>query len=130
AAKLDDLRQMQRDYPGAGAAPLLKGLLIFLTLTMLLFGGLHRSFAQAEPITPPVEPPVVSLFPKEISNDEIFYIGGRAVTPNAQVLIYIQNLDTGSTVGQTVISEKTGAWFYSFPEFLKPGKDSIWTQLK
>ncbi|GEM_PF-246092 len=77
-----------------------------------------------------LEPPVVTLFPKSVSNDEILYIGGHAGAPQAQVLIYLQNIGTGSTLNQVAVTDKDGAWFYSFPQFLEAGHYIAWTQFK
>ena len=72
----------------------------------------------------------MTLFPKAISNDEIFYIGGRAEAPQAKVTIYFQEVQSGSTLSHEAATDKTGAWFYSLPQFLSAGKYLIWTQLK
>ena len=78
----------------------------------------------------PLEPPVITLFPESISNDEIFYIGGRAGAPDGEVIIYVQGIESGSTFNDSVVTDKTGAWFYSLPQFLNSGKYIVWTQFK
>jgi len=78
----------------------------------------------------PVEPPVITLFPETLSNDEIFYIGGRAGAPDAEIIIYIQNEDSGTATSHSAKTDKTGSWFLSLPQFLGAGKYLVWTQLR
>ncbi len=127
--KLNQLTEKQKEYGGT------KALLVLLLLASAFAFGIratHPAFAatDASNDSSSVEPPVVTLFPKAISNDEIVYIGGRASAPQATVLIYLQNSETGSTLSQMATTDKTGAWFYSFPQFLTAGKYIVWTQLK
>lgn len=114
---------------GAGGKNLLVIVLIVGISLLGLFSA-QPTFAQQD-LTSNValEPPVVTLFPKSISNDEIVYVGGRAGAPQAKVLIYLQNLATGSTISQITVTDKDGEWFYSFPKFLRAGDYVVWTQL-
>jgi hypothetical protein len=73
---------------------------------------------------------VITLFPKSLSNDEIFYVGGNAGAPQAQVIVYIQNAENGSILSYSVVTDKNGVWFYSLPQFLNAGRYFVWTQLK
>ncbi len=129
APKLQELTTKQKEYSGD------KRLLVLLLMVSVLAFGMFISipaFAEddADTAGSSVEPPIVTLFPKSVSNDEIVYIGGRASAPGAHVIIYLQNSETGSTLNQAVATDKTGAWFYSFPQFLTVGKYIVWTQLK
>jgi hypothetical protein len=106
-----------------------------LTVLLIVFAAWALWFAPCPALANPadnvpLEPPVVTLFPKSISNDEILYIGGRAGAPQAQVLIYLQQTETGTTLSETAVTDKTGAWFYSLPQFLDAGHYIVWTQLK
>ena len=108
-----------------------RGIFFSLLLTFLVFGVARADTLQQNPVSNvSLEPPIVTLFPKSISNDEITYIGGRASAPQAQVIIYLQQVETGSTLSQAAVSDKDGAWFYSFPQFLSAGHYVAWTQLK
>lgn len=127
AGRLKELKEKQKEYGGG------KSLMIILMLLALGFGIFAQRPARAAQDSisnVQLEPPVVTLFPKSISNDEILYIGGRAGAPQAQVLIYLQNIGTGSTLNQAAVTDKTGAWFYSFPQFLEAGHYIAWTQFK
>ena len=133
ALKLEELKAKQSEYGGKKG---IAAALIILALS-LSFLSLKTAFAELSSTTTAitesnvsVEPPVVTLFPSSISNDEILYIGGRAGAPQAKVLIYIQRLETGSTISATAVTDKNGAWFYSFPQFLETGHYVVWTQLK
>lgn len=123
----EKLVEYGRDF---GHGTHLFGFLLFLVIGLsALFTNL--AFAQTnQPIRLPIEPPVVTLFPESISNDEILYIGGRAGAPDAEVIIYLQEIDTGSAISHTIKTDSTGAWFYSIPQFLNTGKYVVWTQLK
>ncbi len=131
AEKLEALQQKQKEY-GAGRGAILP-MIWFMIVALGLSFIFGAASGQAEENTAgrmAVEPPIVTLFPKSISNDEILYIGGRAGAPDAKVLIYIQNTETGGTLSYSVPTDKTGAWFYSLPQFLTVGKYTIWTQFK
>lgn len=131
AEGLEKLKEKQKEY-GSGTAKHLS-ILAFILITgfSIFFGRLEVQAQNIDNLNNlPVEPPVVTLFPKSISNDEIFYIGGRAGAPEAQVIIYLQQVQDGSTLSQQAATDKTGAWFYSLPQFLNAGKYLVWTQLK
>jgi hypothetical protein len=131
AEKLEALQQKQKEY-GTGRDLMLP--IIWLTIiaagVSLVFGAVPARAEENAAGRMAVEPPIVTLFPKSVSNDEILYIGGRAGAPDAQVIIYIQNSETGGTLSYFAPTDKTGAWFYSLPQFLPVGKYTIWTQLK
>lgn len=101
-------------------------IIIEIGISLLFFGVAGTPiFAQRATL----EPPLVTLWNKQVSNDEIFYIGGQAAVPEATVIIYIQSED-GSILSREVKTDGRGAWFYSHPEFLTRGRYTIWTQLK
>ena len=77
-----------------------------------------------------LSPPLVSTISKNISNDEIFYIGGKTDIANAKVIIYLQNLQSGETLSESVDADKKGEWFYRHPTFLSTGNYLLWTQTK
>lgn len=104
-------------------------LLVVVSLGMLSFT--RTSLAEEVRVDSlGIQPPIVNLFPESLSNNEIFYIGGRASAPEAGVIIYIQNDLSGEAVSHAVKTDASGAWFYSLPDFLNSGKYSVWTQLK
>jgi len=134
AEKFKTLKEKQKEYGGsprgeAGG----KSLLVILGLIAVGFSVFlsHPVKAAQDSVSNVrLEPPVVTLFPKSISNDEILYIGGHAGAPQAQVLIYLQEIETGSTQNKIAVTDKDGAWFYSLPQFLDAGRYIAWTQLK
>lgn len=75
-------------------------------------------------------PPYVTTVSKNVSNDEIFYIGGKTENRDTEVVIYTQNLSTGETTSYNVTSDKKGEWFYRHNGFLSPGQYVLWTQAK
>ncbi len=136
APKMRVLMDKKKEYGSKDGGPTptsnsgLKNLLVFLAIASLTTLAFTRTgFAQGVDGLG-IQPPLVNLFPESVSNDEIFYIGGRASAPEAEVIIYIQNELSGEAVSHVVKTDTSGAWFYSSPEFLTSGKYSIWTQLK
>ncbi|MBI3588896.1 MAG: hypothetical protein HY093_00570 [Candidatus Liptonbacteria bacterium] len=130
APKLEELRKKQKDYSsdsGKGLAAVV--MLILMAGAMVLGSKEARAQVKAASVLK-VEPPIVTLLPKAISNDEILYIGGRAGAPEAEVIVYLQNKTTGESISQSVKTDQTGAWFYSFSQFFNPGDYVVWTQLK
>lgn len=96
-------------------------------LIMCGFASLWNvSFVQAETVS--LVPPVVTTVSRDISNEEIFYIGGNTQVPESNVIIYLQNMITGEATSETVTSDEKGEWFYRHPTFLSPGEYLLWTQ--
>ncbi|OGE75363.1 MAG: hypothetical protein A3K07_01215 [Candidatus Doudnabacteria bacterium RIFCSPHIGHO2_01_43_10] len=75
-------------------------------------------------------PPVISSVSKNISDEDIFYVGGQTGVASADVVIYLQSLETSATLSQTVKADKNGEWFYRHSGFLSPGSYLLWTQTK
>jgi hypothetical protein len=75
-----------------------------------------------------VAPPQIDFFPGHISNEEIFYVGGQAQTPDTDVVIYLQNERSGEIVSVTVLPDEKGEWFYRHHGFLDPGSYRVWVQ--
>lgn len=99
---------------------------IFLILTMMsIFYGHSVNAGTAQ-----LAPPLISTISKNISNEEIFYMGGKTDFANEQVLIYIQNLATGETFSENADSDNRGNWFYRHTNFLSPGNYLLWAQGK
>jgi hypothetical protein len=76
-------------------------------------------------------PPTTNILSKNINNDEIFYVGGRAATgTGGTVIVYLQSLATGETFSFDVEVQASGDWFYTHPKFISAGNYLIWTQLQ
>lgn len=134
APKIQALIEKKKEYSAGSGGGSVSGSptvrnFVFLILAFSI-GAMfaHLPNVQAQEIG--IQPPIVNLFPNSVSNDEILYIGGRAGAPEAGVVIYLQNVASGEAVQYVAKTDATGAWFYSFPGFLNPGKYLIWTQLK
>lgn len=116
--RIKELQQKRSGY--------FKNLIIFLCLAVTFFGFASTGKAQ----TALLAPPVISTVAKDISNEEIFYVGGKAVAPGGSVIIYLQNLHDGETFSAATVVDSKGDWFYSFDNFLSPGQYLVWVQLK
>lgn len=117
----DQLKELQKYRQKYG-----KLAILLLAITAMLLGLSHPVRAQNVALSPPF----VSTVSKNISNEEIFYIGGRTDTPNEEVIIYLQNLQTGETLSENVTSDQEGGWFYRHSAFLTTGNYLLWTQAK
>lgn len=118
--QLEELKDYQTKYGPT------KALIVFLGILSLFSLSLSRASADASPLAPPV----ISTVSKNISNTDIFYIGGKTDTPNEIVEIYLQNLGTGATLTETVQSDANGNWFYRHSTFLSPATYRLWVQGK
>lgn len=122
--QLEELKRYKGKY---GAAVIL----ILLLMGSMFIGG-NRVFAEVDNKGGVVElaPPYVTTVSKDVSNNEIFYVGGKTENKDTTVIIYTQNLTTGETTSYEVISNKKGEWFYRHNSFLTSGNYTIWTQAK
>ena len=116
--QLEELRKYQERYGG-------KILLLFFLLGTMVFPIQGILGQQVE-----LAPPLITTISRNISNEEIFYIGGKTDSPQTQVLIYLQNLQSGETMSQIVTSDKHGEWFYRYNTFLASGNYRLWVQSK
>lgn len=115
--KLDELRKYQAKY----------GKILVL---LLFLGGLLFSAGSALSQVLELSPPLITAVSKNISNDEIFYVGGKTEASDIQIILYLQNIRTGETISQTVTSDKQGNWFYRHNAFLSSGEYLLWAQSK
>ncbi|MCH7828251.1 hypothetical protein IH982_00035 [Patescibacteria group bacterium] len=96
-------------------------------LLFFLFGaawGIQPVSAQEAELTPPL----ITTVSRDISNNEIFYVGGKTGVSFGEVTIYLQNLRTGETFSYGVSSDRQGDWFYRHDAFLSSGGYQLWTQ--
>jgi len=118
ALQLEELKKYQAKY---GTKILL---LILLVSSMFLFSD------QVKAQTFQIAPPLITTVSQNVSNEEIFYVGGKTDFSNELVFIYLQNLGTGETFSQDTESDNKGDWFYRHTNFLSPGNYLIWAQGK
>ncbi len=100
---------------------------LVIVAALLIFGGW---FSVGSAQTTVLAPPIITTISQDVSNEEIFYIGGKAVIPESDVIIYLQSLHDGQTISEAVRVDAKGDWFYSYPKFLSPGSYLVWAQLK
>ena len=101
----------------------------FAVVLLWLGMGLLARQAYAQVPTAAV-PPLVTTVSRFITNDQIFYIGGRTQAPQSNVIIYLQNLSSGETQSLSVQSNPDGEWFYRHGAFLSRGDYLLWVQGK
>lgn len=116
-SRLDELNKYREKY--GKIVPM-----ILVMFTALLWISVARA-DNAE-----ISPPLVTTVSKNISNEEIFYVGGKTDAPNTEVTLYIQSLANGETFSKTIASDKIGDWFYRHDTFLASGEYRLWAQSK
>ncbi|OGI63783.1 hypothetical protein A2914_01245 [Candidatus Nomurabacteria bacterium RIFCSPLOWO2_01_FULL_41_21] len=116
--ELDELKKYRERY---GA----KAIILLLLFSTLFFSG--SILAQN---TLSVDPPLIDTISRDISNREIFYVGGKTNVSEGSVILYLQNLLTGETLSYEVGSDRNGNWFYRHDGFLFAGEYLIWAQGK
>ncbi len=122
-SQMDELQKYRARY-GKMAVILLAA---FMSLS--LFSGAQaqtREATKAEVL----DSPLITTVSQNITNDEIFYIGGKTGRANAEVVLYMQNLQTAETISETLSSDKNGEWFYRHNTFLNAGNYVFWAQTK
>ncbi|MEK7608473.1 MAG: cohesin domain-containing protein [Patescibacteria group bacterium] len=120
--KIDELNKYRSKY-----GTLIALLLAFAALSLIPMAP--RTANASEDILR-LAPPLVTSMAKDISNEEIFYVGGRVEAPRADVVLYLQNLNTGETISQATVSNERGEWFYRHNTFLSSGDYLLWTQVR
>lgn len=116
--QLSELQQYQSKY----------GKLAMLLLAVI--AGLLISSGSVRAQVSQLGPPSISVHPETISDEEIFYVGGRTEIPEIDVIIHVQNLFDGQTLSFETKSDKRADWFYRHSGFLSGGNYIVWTQAK
>jgi len=113
--KLEELKKYREKYS--------------VKMLIVLFAGLSLlSFNPVNAETVELSPPIISTISKDISNKDIFYVGGRTDDTHLIIVIYLQNLLTGETISENTVADTHGDWFYRHNVFLSPGDYLLWTQ--
>ncbi len=115
--QLKELREYQKKYG--------KHIILLILIGISLVLGQVASAEQLK-----LGPPIITTISADISNEEIFYVGGKTEAANTEIIIYLQNLNTGETLSNTIKSDKRGEWFYTHNTFLSSGNYLLWTQSK
>lgn len=145
-AQLEELKEYKKKYGNDQGGPTnVGGPTILSALALLLVIGSVFSFSPSfQPAyaqefvnsgnsndgVVELAPPYVSTLSRDVSNAEIFYVGGKTENRATDVTIFTQALSSGETTSHTVTSDKNGEWFYRHNSFLAPGKYLLWTQAR
>ena len=109
AKQLEEFKEYKKKY-------LVKSIAILFVL--FSFFSFNTVFAQTKEIAPPL----IDTISHDISNKEIFYIGGKTNIGDGEVVLYIQNLNTGETISYNLLSNENGEWFYRHNKFTIRGR--------
>lgn len=118
--QLEELKKYKKKY-GKLKIPLV---LLFIIITFILQFNTMSALGEQNSLSPPI----INFISKDITNNEIFYIGGRADVKGGNIIIYAQNISTGETRAYSVKVNDKYEWFYRSNEFLVPGKYKMWVQ--
>jgi membrane protein YdbS with pleckstrin-like domain len=99
-----------------------------LVILPLLFISGFFATVPAHADTVKLEPPIIGAISHNISNDEIFYVGGMNALPDASIIVYVENSQTGETFTKTATVDRRGEWFYRHDGFLPSGNYVLWAQ--
>jgi hypothetical protein len=114
--QLDELQRYRAKYGSA--------LLVLLLIGSFIMGAPPARADDSVGIAPPV----ITTVSRDISNEEIFYVGGRTENPQTDVTLFLQDLRTGETNSMRLASGRNGEWFYRHQTFLPAGSYLLWAQ--
>ena len=125
--QLEELKKYHRRYGKLAA------LLLAFTLGSLLAAvqpALAAEPGAAAGVPVGSNPPLIDTVSKYLTNKEIFYVGGATDAPGTEIVLYLQNVQTGETTSYVVPSGEAGVWFYRHHTFLPTGTYLLWVQGK
>ncbi|MDP3975280.1 MAG: cohesin domain-containing protein [Candidatus Jorgensenbacteria bacterium] len=116
--QIEELKQVRKRYG--------KSLMLFALLIPFVMGYPTAHAQQATGVE--LAPPFVTSISRDISDEDIFYAGGKVDISGAEVILYLQNLRTGETESHVVVADRRGDWFYRHGAFLGSGNYLLWAQ--
>lgn len=99
-------------------------LLIFLAMTLFCRSSVALAAGGG------LEAPVVTNILSEAFNNEIFYAGGKTDAPEAEIILYLKNLETGEVFIRNTFSDEKRDWFYRHDSILPNGEYVFWVKNK
>ncbi len=105
------------------------GKALVILLCVIIGASMFGHPAQAQ-TTNTVAPPVVTVVSKNISNQDLLYVGGQTPFGGATVIVYLQDTTTGAVSTFEAPVDSRGTWFYSHDKFLAAGEYVMWLQTK
>lgn len=124
--KLAELQYYRQKYGKLTSVLLMVISIATLWAMLWSVGGLSSPLAQAADITPPT----IESYSANIKDDELFYVSGRTVEPNTEVVVHLQSMVDGQAFDFASISDKRGDWLYRHNSFLPGGKYIVWVHAK
>jgi hypothetical protein len=88
------------------------------------------AFSSAPARAAEITPPTIETYSSNIKDDELFYVSGRTVEPNTEVVVHLQSLVDGQAYDFGSVSDKRGDWLYRHTSFLPGGKYIVWAHAK
>ncbi|MBI2035863.1 MAG: hypothetical protein HYT12_04280 [Candidatus Liptonbacteria bacterium] len=120
--RLEQLKGKRMEYPTG----LPKSLVILFAIGIALTAMFGSVKAEEVRLTPPI----ITVISERISNEEMFYVGGKSDVEDSAIVIYFQNTQTSETFSEVIYTSKRGDWFYSHNKALPSGRYLVWAQTK
>jgi len=122
--RLEELQKRKKSYEDVRHK-----MAAFLLIISTAFLALPNSRVNAqENVSLP--PPIITTISTNISNDQLFYVGGQTDIADSEVIIFMQNLQDGQVTSDTAKTDQKGDWFYTRQEPLLKGSYLLWSQSK
>lgn len=125
--RLKYLKEKQKVYSKPAGS--VKHLILLIVAGSMILASFFAPSAKAVEFTSLI-PPTITTIAGNITNDQLFYVGGSTEITGAEVIIYLQNVQDNQVISSTVMPDEKGEWFYTHREPLISGKYLLWTQLK
>lgn len=122
--KLAELQYYRQKY-GKLASVMVAAFLLSSVFFANFGSSLNKQVHAAE-----IAPPTIETYSQNIKDDELFYVSGRTVDPNTEVVVHLQNMVDGQAFDFNSISDKRGDWTYRHDSFLPGGKYIVWAHAK
>lgn len=121
--KLAELQYYRQKY-----GKFMKVMLLGIMLSgSIAFVGLNNANTARAVV---IAPPTIDTYSHYIKDDELFYVAGRTVEPNTEVLVHLQSMVDGQAFDFDAVSDKRGDWIYRHSGFLPGGRYIIWAHAK
>lgn len=125
--KLAELQYYRQKY-GKLTKVLLLGLMLSGAMAFAGLSGMGAARAQNQALE--IAPPTIDTYSQYIKDDELFYVAGRTVEPNTEVVVHLQSMVDGQAFDFGAVSDKRGDWIYRHSGFLPGGRYIVWVHAK
>lgn len=123
--RLEELQRRKQKYEGVRH----KAAAFILIASMSMFVLPWAKPVKAQEVVS-LPPPIITTVSLSIANDQLFYVGGQTDIADSKIILFLQNVQDGRVISQTIAADQKGDWFYAYPEPLLSGSYLLWVQGK